>query len=115
VAECALELEISYSVILPLPPASFMAEWDTAEQEQLDHLLARAAQVDVVGGEGEAAYTERNRRVAQVADWLIAVWTGVGAGGTAETIRLAKQLGKRVDEHVLAAVPDATSAQGRGR
>jgi hypothetical protein len=114
-AEAAIDLGIAFEMILPLARAAFAADWSAADRDRLMHLLSLAACVEVVGGETDAAYTERNRRVARVADRLVAVWTGVGAGGTAETIHLARGLGKPVDEHVLPAAPGAPNAVGRGR
>jgi hypothetical protein len=71
--------------------------------------LARAEDVQVAG-----TFSERNRRLATGADLLVAVWTGMGGGGTAETLALAGQAGTPIREVRLAPAPGADSARGRG-
>jgi hypothetical protein len=114
VALAALELGIPYSLILPLDPPVFAADWAASDRLQLDQLIAGAREVIIVGGPPDIAYSERNRLLASQADLLVAVWTRTAGGGTAETLAFARALGKRVNEVVLDLSPNALSARGRG-
>jgi hypothetical protein len=60
------------------------------------------------------AYEAANAVLLERADRLVAVWTGIGGGGTAETIALARAAGTPVREIVLDAADAAGWAQGRG-
>jgi hypothetical protein len=52
--------------------------------------------------------------LAAQADLLVAVWTQLGGGGTAETIALARAAGTPVRELLLPVAQIAHSARGRG-
>jgi hypothetical protein len=67
-----------------------------------------------VGGEPERAYSERNRLLVASADQLVAGWTGVTGGGTAQTIAFARAAQLPVREIVLEASVSARAARGRG-
>jgi predicted Rossmann fold nucleotide-binding protein DprA/Smf involved in DNA uptake len=113
-ARAAIALGVPFVLVLPLEADRFAADWAPADAEALAELIRRARHVHVVGGEPERAYTERNRLLAVGADRLVAVWTGLGGGGTAETIGFARAAGVPVREVVLPPSPTASSAQGRG-
>jgi hypothetical protein len=108
-ALAAIALGVPFTLILPLDVGQFTLDWSISDRVVLDHTLERAAEVRVAGG-----YTERNRQIATGADLLVAVWTRVGRGGTAETIALARAAGTPVREMVLDAAEAAGWAQGRG-
>ena len=57
-------------------------------------------------------YSARNHVLAAEADLLVAVWTGRGGGGTAETLAFAHALGTPVHEVRLAAAPGAATGRG---
>jgi hypothetical protein len=115
-AQAALALRVPFTLILPLEIAVFAADWSIADRQLLDVVSARANEVRVVGGEPDAAYTERNRLLASQAELLVAVWTALtcGGGGTAETIALARAAGTPVREIVLPVAQMAHSPIGRG-
>ena len=48
---------------------------------------------DPNGDQGAAAYRRRNGLLAERGDFLVAVWTGLEGGGTAETIAAARAPG----------------------
>ena len=101
-ASAAQALGIALHLYLPLPIAQFAADWPSEDWTTLERLWAYAAErviVDPTGVLGPAAYRRRNRLLAAHADVLVAVWTGRGGGGTAETIALARALGRPVEEH----------------
>ena len=108
-ALAAMALGVPFTLILPVDVSQFTSGWTTHERALLEQTLAAARNVRVAGG-----YTERNRQIATGADLLIAVWTRVGHGGTAETVALARAAGTPVREILLDAAPTAGSAQGRG-
>jgi hypothetical protein len=108
-ALAAMALGVPFTLILPVDVSQFTSGWTTHERALLEQTLAAAAEVRVAGG-----YSERNRQIATGADLLMAVWTRVGHGGTAETVALARAAGTPVREILLDAAPTAGSAQGRG-
>jgi uncharacterized phage-like protein YoqJ len=108
-ARAAMSLEVPFTLILPLDVSQFTAGWATSDRATLEHIIAAAAEVRVAGG-----YSERNRQIATGADLLVAVWTRIGRGGTAETVALARAAGTPVDEILLDPAPQAGSARGRG-
>jgi YspA SLOG family len=108
-AQAAITLAVPFSVVLPLAIDRFTHDWTPAERALLEHVLAQTDDVRIAAG-----YTERNRLLATGADLLVAVWTRIGGGGTAETIELARAAGTPVREIVLEPAPAAHRAQGRG-
>ena len=108
-ALAAMALGVPFTLILPLDVSEFTRGWATPDRVVLEQTIARAADVRVAGG-----YTQRNRQIATGVNLLIAVWTRVGRGGTAETVALARAAGTPIHEIVLDPAPTAGSAQGRG-
>jgi hypothetical protein len=108
-ALAAMALGVPFTLILPVDVSQFTLDWARPDRALLEQTIAAAAEVRVAGG-----YTERNRQIAIGADLLVAVWTRVGGGGTAETVALARAAGTPVEEIVLDRAPTAGSAQGRG-
>ena len=104
-AAAAEHLGVPLHLYLPLPVARFSADWPPADGAALARSWAYAAErvvVDPDGTLGAAAYSRRNRLLAERCDVLVALWTGRGGGGTAETIGLAQALGRPVHEHRFA-------------
>lgn len=104
-AIAARRLGVPLHLYLPLPPDQFAADWSPDDVRALDaswaYAVARTV-VDPAAAPGELAYRERNRLLASQGERLIALWTGLGGGGTAETIALARALGRPVEEHRFA-------------
>jgi hypothetical protein len=113
-AQCAIALSLPFFVILPIDLGEFTADWSAGDRSVLETTLSAAAEVHVVGGDPALAYTERNRLLATRADLLVAVWAGIGGGGTLETIGLAHAAGVAVREVLLRPSAEASSAQGHG-
>lgn len=113
-AQAAIELEVPFTLILPLPIEEFTADWPREDRQLLRQHADQADRLKVVGGMPELAFRERNRLLAASADLLVAVWTGRGGGGTAETVAFAQRLGTRVHEVRLNASATSASASGRG-
>ena len=116
-AACAERLGLPLHLYLPLPFARFTADWDPAEVPALERSWAYARErvvVDPDGTLGAAAYSRRNWLLAERGELLVAVWTGLGGGGTAETIQAARQLGRPVREHRFAASGRLPQAGERG-
>jgi predicted Rossmann fold nucleotide-binding protein DprA/Smf involved in DNA uptake len=108
-AQAAIDQSIPLSIVLPLPIDTFTHDWTPADRALLEQILAQADDVRIAGG-----FTERNRVVATGADLLVAVWTRIVGGGTAETIELAREARTAIREIVLEPAPGAERAQGRG-
>jgi hypothetical protein len=116
-AEAAERLGVPLHLYLPLPVARFAADWAPADRAALERSWGYAAErlvVDPDGALGAAAYRERNRLLAERAGLLVAVWTGLEGGGTAETIAFARELGRPVEEHRFAASGRVPRAGERG-
>jgi uncharacterized phage-like protein YoqJ len=115
-AQAAIALGLPFTLILPIEVAAFTRDWSAVDRASLNAVLARASDVRIVGTADDpaVAYTERNRQLAIQADLLVAVWTQLGGGGTAETIALARAAGTPVRELVLPIAQIAHSAHGRG-
>ncbi|MCA1648012.1 MAG: putative molybdenum carrier protein [Chloroflexi bacterium] len=113
-AQAAIALNVPFTLALPLAPAEFAAGWLPADREVLERLVLRAAEVHIVGGRADAAYAERNRLLGARSDLLVAVWTRLAGGGTAETIAHARAAGTPVREIVLPLAQMAHPAHGRG-
>ena len=95
-------LGIALHLYLPLPIARFAADWPSPDVATLERHWAYAVErvvLDPGGTLGAEAYSRRNGLLAERGDVLIAVWTGLGGGGTAETIAFARSLGRYVEEH----------------
>ncbi|MBX5493315.1 MAG: hypothetical protein IRZ14_19360, partial [Chloroflexi bacterium] len=105
-AQAALRLGLALHLYLPLPIPLFAADWAAADRAALEATWEAAVMRTVVDPEGAhpaAAYRARNALLAREAELLVAVWTGRGGGGTAETIAFARALGRPVEEHLLPA------------
>ena len=109
-AQSATQLAIPFTVILPAPVEEFSAGWSADDRAVLRLTLGCAREIRVADG-----FTERNCQLVQFADLLVAVWTRISGGGTAETVGFARQMGVPLHEVVLDAMPGAESAKGRGR
>lgn len=104
-ATAAESLSIPLHLYLPLSVARFAAGWNAADRAALEQIWAYAVErivSDPDGVLGEEGYRRRNRLLAERSDLLIALWTGIDRGGTAETIARARNLGRPVEEHWFA-------------
>ncbi len=115
-AQAAIALGVPFTLILPLEVVTFTSDWPAADRAALESIVAIGSALRIVGplSDPAAAYTERNRQLATQADLLVAVWTQLGGGGTAETIALARAAGTPVREVVLPIAQIAHSPYGRG-
>ncbi len=98
-ALAAISLQVPYCLILPLPIPVFTRDWDHEDVATLMKVWEQAAArqiVDETGQAGPDAHDRRNDLLASEADLVVAVWTGLKAGGTYYTIRKAEALGKPV-------------------
>jgi hypothetical protein len=105
----AIAQAVTFRVILPLPPDEFTHDWERADRDLLLRIIPHAFELQVAG-----SYAERNLRLALGADLLVAVWTGIAGGGTAETIEQARLGGTPIREILLEPSATASEAVGRG-
>ena len=113
-ALAAIALDVPFTLVLPQDVPYFARGWTPADRATLERTVAAAAEVRIIGGSWDAAFTERNRILATTATLLVAVWTGTRGGGTAETIDLARAAGTPFREVLLAAAPESDALDGRG-
>jgi hypothetical protein len=105
-ASAAERLGIPLRLYLPLPVARFAASWSVEDRAALEGSWSYAVErvvSDPDGQLGAEGSSRRNRLLAERCDRLIAMWTGLGGGGTAETIAFARALGRPVEERRFAA------------
>jgi hypothetical protein len=115
-AQAATALGIAFTLILPLPRQDFVDDvWSSQDRAELERLMDAAATVEIVSrGDRARASTERNRQLATRGELLVAVWTGIVHGGTAETLSFARAHRTPIREVLLAASRGAATATGRG-
>jgi len=101
VAEEAVGLGLTLTVILPLPLEVYRGAFSTQALGHFDALLSAATCVvdppEVLPAPG--CYCEASRRMLELSDVLLAVWDGSagrGIGGTADVVRMAREMGKPV-------------------
>jgi hypothetical protein len=105
----AIAAGVTFRLILPLPPDEFTHDWEDADRELLLRIIPHAFELHVAGG-----YAERNQRLALGPGLLVAVWTGIAGGGTADTIEQARLGGTPIREILLEPSATASEAEGRG-
>jgi hypothetical protein len=113
-ALAAHELQIPFVLVLPLEVGPFTRDWSVQDRRVLEQTLGWAAAVEIVSGDQRHAYSKRNQRIATTGDLLVAVWTRISGGGTAETIAFAREAGTRIREIILAPSREASRLRGRG-
>lgn len=82
---------------LLLPHEGQADRWSNSAQERYRYILEQADSVEYVSREYyDGCMLDRNRRLVDTADLLLAVYNGERRGGTAATVRYARKLGRRV-------------------
>ena len=82
---------------LILPHEGQADKWSDSAQERYHSILGQADSVDYVSRKYyDGCMLDRNRRLVDAADLLLAVYNGERRGGTAATVRYARKLGRRV-------------------
>lgn len=97
--EIVLDLKEDYPNITleaAIPCRSQTCSWNVKSKERHDRLLASCDKVTLLQEE----YTpdcmmKRNKYMVDQSDYVVAVWNGA-AGGTANTLRYARALGKKI-------------------
>ena len=72
-------------------------DWSDSAQERYRFILSQADSLEYVSHDYyDGCMLDRNRRLVDAADLLLAVYNGERRGGTAATVRYARKLGRRV-------------------
>lgn len=80
-----------------LPHKGQADKWSGSAQERYRSILEQADSIEYVSHDYyDGCMLDRNRRLVDVADVLLAVYNGERRGGTAATVRYARKLGRRV-------------------
>lgn len=100
-AESCIQLELPLCVLLPLPVDEFRKDFDDASWSRAEHVLAKAASVEVTAGDQsrEECYYECGIATVQQSQLLLALWNGEpshGLGGTEDIVTFAKDVGRPV-------------------
>jgi SMODS and SLOG-associating 2TM effector domain 1/SMODS and SLOG-associating 2TM effector domain 3 len=99
VAQGALERGAGLEVILPLPPADYLTDFEPGtSRSEFRGLLSQASAVTELPASGTRAqaYERAGRAIVDRSDVLIALWDGQparGRGGTAEIVSYAQRRG----------------------
>lgn len=73
------------------------SRWPSGTQERYQNILDRADEVNVTSDAySQDAFFERNGRIVDQSDEILAVWEGWESGGTFDTVQRAGESGKRV-------------------
>ncbi len=82
---------------LILPHEGQPDKWSSSAQERYHSILEQADSAEYVSREHyDGCMLDRNHRLVESADLLLAVYNGERRGGTAATVRYARKLGRRV-------------------
>ena len=82
---------------LILPHQRQADKWSDSAQERYRFILSQADSLEYVSHDYyDGCMLDRNRRLVDAADLLLAVYNGERRGGTAATVRYARKLGRRV-------------------
>ena len=82
---------------LILPHEGQADKWSDSAQERYHSILKQADSIEYVSHEYyDGCMLDRNLRLVDAADLLLAVYNGERRGGTAATVRYARKLGRRV-------------------
>jgi hypothetical protein len=99
-AEAALSAGATLEIVRPYH--GFEREFNTARLRRRYRVLVDAAHRETAlpfGSRSTRAYEAAMRRIADSCDVLVAAWDGTpprGTGGTADTVRYAESIGRRV-------------------
>jgi predicted Rossmann fold nucleotide-binding protein DprA/Smf involved in DNA uptake len=90
-----LKLGQRIEVVLPFVPDIHTAKWTPTQRQELLEQLERVTKpIEIMRTEYDVAgYHERNRRLVERADLLVAVWNGRNDSGTASTVKQAARQG----------------------
>lgn len=82
---------------LILPHEGQADKWSDSAQERYRFILSQADSLEYVSHDYyDGCMLDRNHRLVDVADVLLAVYNGERRGGTAATVRYARKLGRRL-------------------
>ncbi len=82
---------------LILPHEGQADKWSDSAQERYRFILSQADSLEYVSHDYyDGCMLDRNHRLVDVADMLLAVYNGERRGGTAATVRYARKLGRRL-------------------
>ncbi|MBV8278484.1 MAG: hypothetical protein JO170_24940 [Verrucomicrobia bacterium] len=100
-AEACFELGIPLRVLLPMPPAQFSEDFETATWKRAENALERAVSAELAGGglDRPHCYYECGLETILQSGLLIVLWNGrpaQGIGGTGEMAECCKNLGTPV-------------------
>lgn len=80
-----------------LPHEGQADKWSDSSQERYRFILSQADSVDYVSHDYyDGCMLDRNRRLVDAADLLLAVYNGERRGGTAATVRYARKSGHKI-------------------
>ena len=80
-----------------LPHEGQADKWSDSAQERYRSILGQADTVEYVRREYyDGCMLDRNRRLVDAADLLLAVYNGERRGGTAATVRYARKLRRKI-------------------
>ena len=116
-ARFAREHGIPFHLVLPVDSARFTGDWLDADRVALGELIAGAASMEIIDGQGDLgplAYDLRNEAIVRRADALVVVWTRIRRGGTFHTLCAARARGLPVQKFPLEVGTGAANVRLRG-
>jgi uncharacterized phage-like protein YoqJ len=99
VGKACIEQNIKYHIFLPFQPEVQAKYWNSNQRKELDKQLKYASGInisDLSGNYDPHLYQERNKKMIDAANILVAFWVGKRKGGTYNAMRYALSQSKFV-------------------
>lgn len=97
--QACILLNIAYKLYLPFPPEVQSKYWSQEHKEELLRQINQAKELEIIDPLGKyhvSKYQERNKRMVDDADFVLAFWVGKRKGGTFNCIKYALKQSKFV-------------------
>jgi len=97
--EACIALNVRYKLYLPFPPEVQSKFWSKEHREILERQMSKACGMEIIDPSGRyhvSKYQERNKRMVDDADFVLAFWVGRRKGGTFNYIKYALKESKFV-------------------
>lgn len=101
VGMACIEHNVPYKLYLPFHPSIQAKYWNSEQRAELDRQMKHAAGIDIIQPDPKIpwsprTYQERNIRMVDDADFVVAFWVGKRRGGTFNAMQYALKQSKFV-------------------
>lgn len=99
VVEACIKLGVNYKLYLPFPAEIQSRFWSKKDKQILEKQISKAYGIEIVDPSGNyhvSKYQERNKRMVDDGDFVLAFWVGKRKGGTYNCMKYALKTHKLV-------------------